>query len=65
MANYLAPRLQRVLSFKEWCRTLGVSERTGRRILDSGNGPKITQLSTRRIGVRVDDAEAWLESRVR
>ena len=40
-----------VLTFKEWCALNGHSERQGRRILTSGNGPTVTQLSDRRIGI--------------
>jgi hypothetical protein len=55
----------RVLPFKKWCELNGFSQRTGRRILASGDGPPILQLSTRRIGVREDHNAAWQESRVR
>ena len=54
-----------ILSFKEWCRVNRFSERTGRRILASGHGPKTLQLSERRIGIREIDNAAWQESRVR
>ena len=30
-----------------------ISERTGRRILASGNGPTVTMLSSRRVGITV------------
>ena len=43
----------------------GISERTGRRILASGDGPKTLQLSERRIGIRESDNAAWQESRIR
>jgi predicted DNA-binding transcriptional regulator AlpA len=54
-----------VLSFSAWCQINGISERTGRRILASGDGPKTLQLSERRIGIREIDNAAWQESRVR
>ena len=44
-----------VLSFREWCQLNGIGERTGRRILKSGNGPAVVQLSERRIGIRLGD----------
>jgi hypothetical protein len=56
---------QRVLTFKEWCKLNGFSERTGLRILNSGDGPKITQLSARRIGIREDHNAEWQERCVR
>jgi predicted DNA-binding transcriptional regulator AlpA len=61
-----APRLaRRVLTFKEWCKANNFSAQTGYRILRSGTGPKVVQLSTRRIGIREDHNAAWQESRVR
>ena len=58
-AQHLSPR---VLTFKQWIEKNGLSDRTGRRILKSGNGPKITRLSERRVGIRTDHDLAWLES---
>jgi hypothetical protein len=55
----------RVMSFKQWCILNGVSERTGRRLLDGGDGPTITRLSPRRIGVSVRNNRAWQASRER
>jgi hypothetical protein len=55
----------RVLSFRQWCILNGISTRTGRRILASGNGPTVTQLSDRRIGVTVGNNRRWQEARER
>ncbi len=55
----------RVLSFRKWCELNGFSEATGRRIIAAGNGPIITQLSTRRIGITVGNNRLWQESRTR
>jgi hypothetical protein len=55
--------LDRVTSFLAWCRRIGVSPATGRRLLSSGEGPRITRLSARRIGVRERDHVAWLDAR--
>jgi hypothetical protein len=49
------------LSFFEWC----FSERTDRRILKSGRGPRVVQLSTQRIGITVEANRAWQQSRER
>jgi len=61
----IAPQRQnyerRVLTFVQWCEKNGLSERTGRRILKSGHGPKITRLSERRFGIRTDHDLEWLE----
>jgi hypothetical protein len=55
----------RVLTFNEWCALNGIGKRTGRRILTSGGGPVVTQLSERRIGITVGNNRRWQESRAR
>ena len=55
----------RVLSFRQWCVLYGISARTGRRLLASGNGPIVTQLSEKRIGITVGNNRRWQESRER
>jgi hypothetical protein len=57
------PDLDAVCSFRVWCRRIGVSEATGRRLLASGKGPRITWLSTRRMGVRERHHVEWLDAR--
>jgi len=59
------PADHRVLSFRQWCELNGFSLATGRRIINAGNGPIITQLSPRRIGITVANNIAWQESRAR
>jgi hypothetical protein len=54
-----------VLTFIEWCVLNGISTRTGRRILDSPDGPVVTMLSPRRFGIRVGDNRAWQHARER
>jgi hypothetical protein len=54
-----------VLSFGQWCQLNHISERTGRRILKSGNGPAVVQLSTKRIGITVGANRAWQKQRER
>jgi hypothetical protein len=49
-----------VRSVKEWCRTANFSPATGRRQIKAGNGPTITRLSERRIGVTGRNYRAWL-----
>ncbi len=51
----------RVLTFAEWCKLCGFSEATGRRIIKSGKGPKVTWLSERRMGVRRRHNAEWLD----
>jgi predicted DNA-binding transcriptional regulator AlpA len=57
--------LDRVMSMPEWAKMAGLSVRTGREIIERGDGPKVVQLSERRIGVRVCDHRAWLAARTR
>jgi hypothetical protein len=54
-----------VLKFVDWCRLNGISPATGRRILKSGKGPIVTQLSARRIGITIGANAEWQASRAR
>jgi hypothetical protein len=54
-----------VLTFQQWCLLNGFSIGTARRLIASGDGPIITQLSPRRIGVRLADHIRWQASRAR
>jgi hypothetical protein len=54
-----------VLTFFEWCQLNRFSERTGRRILNGPDGPKVTMLSPRRVGITVGNNRAWQASRAR
>jgi hypothetical protein len=54
-----------VLTFREWCAFNRISARTGGRILASGNGPTVTQLSPHRIGITIGNNAAWQASRER
>jgi predicted DNA-binding transcriptional regulator AlpA len=55
----------RVLSFRAWCAVNAFSEATGRRIIERGEGPRVLQLSPRRIGIRESDNAAWQAARAR
>jgi hypothetical protein len=55
--------LDRVNSFADWCKRCGFSEATGRRIIAAGEGPVITWLSTRRMGIRERHHLQWLDAR--
>jgi hypothetical protein len=54
-----------VLTFNEWVRLNRISERTGRRILDGGDGPTVVTLSPRRIGITIRANREWQQSRER
>jgi hypothetical protein len=55
----------RVLTFAQWCALNGISPATGRRLLKSGKGPVVTQLSDRRIGISVRANAEWQAARAR
>jgi hypothetical protein len=54
-----------ILTFHEWCRLNRISLRTGRRIITSGDGPVVTQLSPKRIGISIANNAAWQLSKER
>jgi hypothetical protein len=54
-----------VLTFPQWCELNSISPRTGRRVLASGNGPLVTELGPKRIGITVGDNHSWQASRKR
>jgi hypothetical protein len=54
-----------VLRFSEWCSLNGISQRTGRRLFASGDGPVLTQLSPKRVGITVRANREWQASRAR
>jgi len=54
--------LYRILTLAHWCALCGFSLATGRRILKSGQGPKITRLSTRRVGISIAAHREWMDS---
>jgi len=55
--------LDRVTPLADWFRRVGLPSRSGRRLIASGEGPVITELTERRKGVRERDHIAWLEAR--
>jgi predicted DNA-binding transcriptional regulator AlpA len=52
-----------VRSLPEFAALAGISLRTLRRLIDAGDGPVITRLSPRRLGIRVSHGDAWLDGR--
>jgi hypothetical protein len=54
-----------VLTFREWCALNAISPTTGRRILAGGDGPVVTALSAKRIGITRGANRAWQASRAR
>jgi hypothetical protein len=61
METHDSTDLDRINSFDEWCERAGFSPATGRRIIAAGGGPKVTWLSTRRMGIRERHYLEWLD----
>ena len=53
-----------VMSFADWCEFNNISEPTGRRLIKSGDGPEVTRLSPRRIGITYGADRRWKAGRV-
>jgi predicted DNA-binding transcriptional regulator AlpA len=54
---------ERVLTANEVCTLAHIHRKTLSRYLKRGIGPRTIRLSTQKLGVRVKDMRAWLESR--
>jgi hypothetical protein len=59
------PDAHKVMTIPQWCEFNNFSPATGKRILKSGDGPKLIRLSKRRVGVRYGDNAEWQDGRVR
>ena len=53
----------RVLTLSQFANNSGISLVTLRRLIARGEGPTVTKLSTRRLGIRVRHAREWLDAR--
>jgi hypothetical protein len=53
-----------VLSLRETAAMIGISYVSLRRLIAQGDGPRVTNLSARRRGVRLRHALEWLDNRV-
>jgi predicted DNA-binding transcriptional regulator AlpA len=58
------PRRNRVLTLAQWADLNSISYAHAKRLIASGQGPKLIRLSERRIGVREDHNEQWQNSRI-
>jgi hypothetical protein len=56
---------QRVMTIKQWAEVNNFSWWTGQRLIKAGQGPKIVQLSPRRIGITVRANREWQRARER
>ena len=53
----------RVLTLSQFASNAGISLVTLRRLIARGEGPTVTKLSTRRLGIRLQHAREWLDAR--
>jgi predicted DNA-binding transcriptional regulator AlpA len=53
----------KVMTLAEFLGRATISRSTWKRLNDAGDGPTITRLSARRLGVRLRDYRAWLNRR--
>jgi hypothetical protein len=56
---------QRVMTIPQWAEVNGFSIWTAQRLIKAGKGPKITQISDRRIGITVANNRKWQAARER
>jgi hypothetical protein len=54
-----------VLTLFEWAQLARISMRTARRLIARGDGPVVTMLSAKRVGVSIGAHKRWLASRER
>jgi predicted DNA-binding transcriptional regulator AlpA len=59
------PPPNRVFRVRHWAALCGLSYAQAKSLIRSGKGPRVVQLSERRIGITERDHEAWLASRTR
>lgn len=52
-----------VLSYNEAAERLTICRRQLERMIEDGEGPRVTQISERRVGIIEDDLVAWIMSR--
>lgn len=57
------PDGDRIISVKQWCEAAGFCLSTGKSILQRKQGPTLTRISERRVGIRVRDYQAWADAR--
>jgi predicted DNA-binding transcriptional regulator AlpA len=58
-------RPSRVLTLKEFADLNSLGLRTVKRLIHDGKGPKVIQITERRVGIREADAAEWQAARVR
>jgi hypothetical protein len=60
LSTLRSPADDQVLTLAEWYDLAGISKRTGRRILQFGDGPRVVRLSDRRLGISVAAHREWV-----
>jgi hypothetical protein len=61
----LPPPPNRVFPVRAWADLVGISYAQAKSLIRSGKGPRVVQLSERRIGITERDHDAWLAARTR
>jgi predicted DNA-binding transcriptional regulator AlpA len=54
---------ERIIDLTTFSAMAGLSIATTRRLIKTGQGPRLVRLSARRVGVRIGDVRRWLEHR--
>jgi predicted DNA-binding transcriptional regulator AlpA len=55
----------RVMRWKDWYESKGLSKWAANRLRKSGKGPRVVQLTEHAVGVTVKDDREWTEARIR
>lgn len=63
MPTTATTQADRVESLGEFADRTGMSMSTLRRLIDRGEGPVVTRLSERKVGIRSSHGDVWLDSR--
>jgi hypothetical protein len=53
-----------VLSFLEWARLAGLSERTAQELRAKGKGPRCIKLTDKKLGVTLAEHRRWVKTRM-
>lgn len=64
-AGEARPNAPVILNFNAACEAANLSASTMRRLVKAGHGPRILRLSERRIGIRRDDLDEWINRRTK
>ena len=52
-----------VLPIRAWATLASIGYSTAKKLLAAGRGPKVTYLTSKRVGIRMSEHQKWLTSR--